>query len=54
MLPSDFPPWPTVDWWFRRFVRRLLFNTTHDIALRADGRARAGRARSEPVGGGDR
>jgi len=22
MLPKDFPPWPTVYWWFRRFVRR--------------------------------
>src|SRR6266704_2727739 len=42
MLPSDFPPWQTVYWWFRRFVRRLLFNTIHDIALMAD-RERAGR-----------
>jgi len=25
MLPSDFPPWQTVYWWFRRIVRRLLF-----------------------------
>ena len=25
MLPNDFPPWQTVYWWFRRFVRRLLF-----------------------------
>jgi putative transposase len=41
MLPSDFPPWQTVYWWFRRFVRRLLFNTIHDIALMAD-RERAG------------
>ena len=23
MLPKDFPPWPTVYWWFRRFVRRF-------------------------------
>jgi transposase len=25
VLPKDFPPWPTVYWWFRRFVRRFLF-----------------------------
>jgi transposase len=42
MLPSDFLPWQTVYWWFRRFVRRLLFNTIHDIALMVD-RERAGR-----------
>jgi hypothetical protein len=23
MLPKDFPPWQTVYWWFRRFVRRF-------------------------------
>ena len=45
MLPSDFPPWQTVYWWFRRFVRRLLFNTIHDIALMVD-RERAGRGAS--------
>ena len=45
MLPSDFPPWQTVYWWFRRFVRRLLFNTIHDIALMVD-RERAGREAS--------
>src|ERR1700722_11767211 len=22
MLPKDFPPWPTVYWWFRRCRRR--------------------------------
>jgi hypothetical protein len=27
MLPSDFPPWQTVYWWFRRFVRLFLFRT---------------------------
>ena len=27
MLPKDFPPWQTVYWWFRRFVRLLLFQT---------------------------
>ena len=36
MLPNDFPPWQTVDWWFRRFVRRLLFRTIHDVALMLD------------------
>jgi putative transposase len=25
MLPNNFPPWQTVYWWFRRFVRQLLF-----------------------------
>ena len=45
MLPRDFPPWQTVHWWFRRFVRRLLFNTIHDFALMVD-RERAGRAAS--------
>src|SRR6266540_1584587 len=33
MLPNDFPPWETVYWWFRRFVRQLLFRTIHDLAL---------------------
>jgi len=36
MLPRDFPPWQTVYWWFRRFVRRLLFRVVHDIALMMD------------------
>src|SRR5260370_38234212 len=31
MLPKDFPPWPTVYRWFRRFVRRFLFQTIHVI-----------------------
>jgi transposase len=42
MLPEDFPPWPTVYWWFRRFVRRFLFQTIHDVALMLD-RERVGR-----------
>lgn len=37
-----FPSWQTVYWWLRRFVRRLLFRTIHDIALMLD-RERAGR-----------
>lgn len=45
MLPRDFPPWQTVYWWFRLFVRRLLFHTIHDLALMAD-RERAGREAS--------
>lgn len=45
MLPRDFPPWQTAYWWFRRFVRRLLFNTIHDIALMVD-RERVGREAS--------
>jgi putative transposase len=42
MLPKDFPPWQTVYWWFRRFVRMLLFRTIHDVALMID-RERSGR-----------
>jgi transposase len=49
MLPHDFPPWQTVYWWFRRFVRRLLFRTVHDLALMLD-RERAGRAPSPSAG----
>jgi putative transposase len=33
MLPTNFGPWETVYWWFRRFVRRLWFRTLHDMAL---------------------
>ena len=49
MLPKDFPPWRTVYWWFRRFVRLLLFQTIHDVALMLD-RERVGREAS-PTGG---
>lgn len=49
MLPHDFPPWPTVYWWFRRFVRRLLFRLIHDIALMTD-RELSDRA-DQPTGG---
>ncbi|MFG1329600.1 IS5 family transposase [Xanthobacter autotrophicus] len=45
MLPNDFPPWQTVYWWFRRFVRRLLFRTIHDVTLMLD-REREGREQS--------
>src|SRR5260370_12398122 len=49
MLPVHFPPWQTVYWWFRRFVRLLLFRTIHDIALMVD-RERAGREASPTAG----
>ena len=49
MLPIHFPPWQTVYWWFRRFVRRLLFRTIHDLAVMID-RERAGRAASPSAG----
>ena len=49
MLPKDFPPWQTVYWWFRRFVRLMLFQTIHDIALMMD-RERAGREASPSAG----
>jgi transposase len=49
MLPHDFPPWQTVYWWFRRFVRRLLFRLIHDVALMLD-RQRCGRAEQPTAG----
>ena len=49
MLPRDFPPWQTVYWWFRRFVRLMLFRTIHDIALMID-RERTGREASPSAG----
>ncbi len=49
MLPRDFPPWQTVYWWFRRFVRLLLFRTIHDIGVMLD-RERAGREASPTAG----
>lgn len=49
MLPKDFPPWQTVYWWFRRFVRLMLFRTIHDVALMMD-RERAGREASPTAG----
>ena len=42
---QGFPPWQTVYWWFRRFVRRFLFETIHDMAVMND-RQRAGREAS--------
>lgn len=49
MLPKDFPPWQTVYWWFRRFVRLMLFRTIHDIAVMVD-RERVGRQASPSAG----
>ena len=49
MLPNDFPPWQTVYWHFRRFMRRFLFHTIHDMALMLD-RESQGREAS-PTGG---
>ena len=45
MLPTNFGPWQTVYWWFRRFVRRMLFQTIHDVSLMLN-RERAGREAS--------
>jgi len=36
MPPEDLPPLQTGNWWFRRFVRRTLFATLHDLALMPD------------------
>ena len=49
MLPVHFGPWQTVYWWFRRFMRRLLFCTVHDIMLMLD-REQAGRETSPSAG----
>jgi transposase len=49
MLPVHFGPWQTVYWWFRRLMRRFLFQTIHDLALMCD-RKRAGREASPSAG----
>ena len=49
MLPVHFPAWQTVYWWFRRFVRLLLFRTIHDLAVMVD-RERVGREASPSAG----
>ena len=49
MLPVHFGPWQTVYWWFRRLVRRLLFQTVHDVMLMLD-REQAGREASPTAG----
>ena len=42
-------PWQTVYWWFRRFVRLMLFKTIHNVALMLD-RERVGRGASPTAG----
>ena len=49
MLPIHFPPWQTVYWWFRRLLRRFLFQTIHDLAAMTD-RERQGREASPSAG----
>ena len=49
MLPTNFGPWQTVYWWFRRFVRRMLFQTIHDVSLMLDREAHGREA--SPSGG---
>jgi len=49
MLPVHFGPRQTVYWWFRRLVRRLLFQTVHDVMLMLD-REQAGREASPTAG----
>ena len=49
MLPKDVPPWQTVYWWFRRFVRLMLFRSIHNIAVMID-REREGRGASPTAG----
>ena len=36
MLPNDFPQYRTVYYWFRRFMRRTMFKTIHDLAMMLD------------------
>ena len=36
MLPKDFPPWQTVYWWFRRFMRRFLFETNPTVRANSE------------------
>jgi transposase len=49
MLPVHCGPWQTIYRWFRRFVRRFLFATLHNIALMLD-RERVGREASPSAG----
>jgi transposase len=49
MLPVHCGPWRTIYRWFRRFVRRFLFATLHNIALMLD-RERVGREASPSAG----
>ena len=49
MLPVHFGAWETVYWWFRRLLRRLLFQTIHDLMLMLD-REQGGREASPTAG----
>lgn len=49
MLPIHFGPWETVYWWFRRLMRRFLFQTIQDIELMCE-REQAGREVSPSAG----
>ena len=49
LLPHDFPPWPTVYDYFRRWRRDGTWQTIHD-RLRADVRLEAGRAPTPSAG----
>ncbi len=49
MLPVHFPAWQTVYWWFRKLLRRFLFQTIHDIAVMIDRESR-GREASPTAG----
>src|SRR3546814_20171716 len=46
MLPKDFPPWQTVYWCFRHFVRLMLFRTIQ--RHRPNDKPRASGPRGEP------
>ena len=35
-LPNNFPPYQTVYYWLRRLMRRMLFQTIHELALMSD------------------
>lgn len=35
-LPHNLGPWQTVYWWFHRSVRRMLFQTIHEVSLMLD------------------
>ena len=49
MLPVHFGPWQTVYWWFRRLMRRFLFQTVHDLCVMLD--REAAERNASPSGG---
>ena len=48
-LPHEYPPWPTVHWWFRRWRRDGTWERLHTM-LRERLRLRAGRNRQPSAG----